>query len=203
MMRYTKIYLFLILLQLYALLVPIPALAYKTYAVAIIPIVNTAQLKDTEVLHLINTKTRNKFKFPFYEIIPSETVTAAIKETTTDNEPITTKDTMKKLSTNLSADIIIAVELVKGKSTIIEPSPWSFYYYDRDTYVDTDVRIRCYTYSTVNDNYLSLEASESGKERLSVDTSVYRSAERLMNQLTSKLPYERVPKDAFLKENNN
>ncbi len=72
-----KIFILIIFLQFYAFLAPLPALAYNTNHVAILPLINTANCKDKEVMQLIETKVKEKFKFPFYEIIPTDSVIAA------------------------------------------------------------------------------------------------------------------------------
>jgi hypothetical protein len=188
-----KIFILVALLQFYTILSPLPALAFKTYHVAIVPLINTANCKDQEVLQLLHTKVSNKFKFPFYEIIPTEAVTAALLKNTA-TEKVTGKAPMKELSNKLSADIIIAVELVQAQSTTITPSIWSLH---DDTYVDTNVLLKCYTYSASDDTYLSLKASNSGIEPMTIDTNLYNAVENVMDQIIAKLPYKRVPNDAI------
>lgn len=201
MIPFTKIFIILLLLQLYSLAAPLPALCFQTYKVAIIPLINTAECKDNETLQLINSTTAGKFKYPFYEIIATETVTTALKGNTASKN-VTTKATMKELSASLPADIIIAIDLVRAKSLLATTSLWDFHSRD-NTYVDTDVVIQCYTYSAADDNYLAVKVSESGIEPMTIDTSVYKSVERLMDQITSKLPYKRVPPNAITGTNNS
>jgi hypothetical protein len=192
-----KIFILIAFLQFYAFLAPLPALAYNTNHVAILPLINTANCKDKEILQLVETKVKDKFKFPFYEIIPTESVTSTIKKSMT-MEKITNQSSMKKLSADLPADIIIAIELVQAQSLLVTPSLWSLYS-DDDTYLDTKVFIKCYTYNVKNDTYLSLKASSSGLEPIRVDTTLYSSVEKAMDQIIRKLPYKRVPDDALSK----
>lgn len=192
-----KIFVLIAFLQFYAFLAPPSALAYNTNHVAILPLINTANCKDKEILQLVETKVKDKFKFPFYEIIPTESVTTGIKKSMT-MEKITNQSSMKKLSADLPADIIIAIELVQAQSLLVTPSLWSLYS-DDDTYLDTKVFIKCYTYNVKNDNYLSLKASSSGLEPIRVDTTLYNSVEKAMDQIIRKLPYKRVPDDALSK----
>ena len=196
---FKKIFLFIALLQFYTFISPLPALAFKTYHVALVPIINTANCKDQEVLQLLHTKISDKFKFPFYEIIPAETVNAALQEKKTARNS-TDKISMKELSEHLSADIVVAVELVQADSRIITPSLWSLHTND-DTYVDTHVLVKCYTYSASDDNYLSLKASSSGIEAMRIDTDLYHAVEKSIDEIIAKLPFKRVPNDAIT--NNN
>jgi phenolic acid decarboxylase len=188
-----RIFILIMLLQFYTVLSPLPSFAFKTYHVAIVPLINTANCKDQEVLQLIHTKVSDKFKFPFYEIIPTEAVTTALQKNTT-TEKVTDTAPLKELSKKLSADIIVVVELVQAQSTTITPSIWSL---NDDTYVDTNVLLKCYTYSASNDKYLSLKASNSGIEPMTVDTNLYNSVGKAMDQIIAKLPYKRVPNDAI------
>jgi hypothetical protein len=194
-----KIFILIVVLQFCTVLYPLPSSAFKTYHVAIVPLINTANCKDTEVLQLIHTKVSDKFKFPFYEIIPTKVVTEALQENKTMGK-VTDIAKMKELSKNLSADIIVVIELVQAQSTTITPSLLSL---NDDTYVDTKVLLKCYTYSAGDDKYLSLKASNSGIEPLSVDTNLYSYTEKAIDQLLAKLPYKRVPDDAITNNTNN
>lgn len=195
MVFFKKIFILVALLQLYTFFSPLPALAYKTYHVAIVPLINTANCNDKEVLQLIHNKVSDKFKFPFYEIIPTEDVITALPANMVMGKA-TDKALMKELAKKIPADIIIAVELVQARSQIITPSIWSFHSND-DTYVDTHVLLKCYTYSASDDNYLSLKASESGVESMRIDTTLYNSVAKAMDEMIAKLPYKRVPPDAI------
>lgn len=198
MMVFKKIFILVALLQFYTIFSPLPALAFKTYHVAIVPVINTANCKDQEVLELLHTKVNNKFKYPFYEIIPPEDVTTALRDTTA--KKIIDKASMKELSNKLSADIVIAVELVQAQSTTITPSLLSM---NDDTYVDTKVLLKCYTYSASDDTYLSLKAANSQVEAMRVDTNLYNYVEEAMDEIIAKLPYKRVPNDAISNPSNN
>lgn len=197
-MVFKKIFILVALLQFYTIFSPLPALAFKTYHVAIVPVINTANCKDQEVLELLHTKVNNKFKYPFYEIIPPEDVTTALRDTTA--KKIIDKASMKELSNRLSADIVIAVELVQAQSTTIIPSMLSM---NDDTYVDTKVLLKCYTYSASDDTYLSLKAANSQVEAMRVDTNLYNYVEEAMDEIIAKLPYKRVPNDAISNPSNN
>ncbi|MDF2633161.1 MAG: hypothetical protein K0R78_35 [Pelosinus sp.] len=190
-----KLLLVIIFLQCYAFLAPLPALAYNTYHVAIVPLINTANCKDQEIIQLIETKVKDKFKFPFYEIIPTQSVTTALQKRLL-REKITNQSAMKKLSTDLPADIIIAIELVHAESRIVRPFFWS-YDSDDETYLDTNVLVKCYTYSAKKDTYLSLKGSSYGLEPMRIDTNLYNSVEEAMDQIIRKLPYKRVPDDVL------
>jgi hypothetical protein len=198
-MVFKKIFILVALLQLYTIFSPLPALAFKTYQVAIVPLINTANCKDQEVLELLHTKINNKFKYPFYEIIPTEAVTTALRENTTTKK-IIDNASMKELANKLSADIIIAVELVQAQSTTMTPSILSM---NDDTYVDTKVLLKCYTYSASDDTYLSLKAANSQVEAMRVDTNLYNYVEEAMDEIIAKLPYKRVPNDAISNTSNN
>jgi len=199
MVIFKKFFFLILLLQFYTVLFPLPALAFKTNHVAIVPLINTANCKDKEVLQLIHTKVSDKFKFPFYEIIPTEAANTALQENMT-REKVTDKTLMKELSKKLSADIIIVVELVQAQSATITPSVWSL---NDDTYVDTNVLLKCYTYSASEDKYLSLKASDSGIEPMRIDRTLYNSVEKTMDQIIAKLPYKRVPNDAITETATN
>lgn len=192
-----KIFILIVFLQFYTFLAPLPALAYNTYHVAILPLINTANCKDKEIIQLIETKVKDKFKFPFYEIIPTASVITAIEQSI-HREKITNQSSMKIISADLPADIVIAIELVHAQSLIVTPSLWSLYS-DDDTYLDTNVFIKCYTYTVKNDSYRSLKASNSGLEPMRIDTTLYNSVEKTMDQMIKKLPYKRVPDDALSK----
>ncbi|GMB01499.1 hypothetical protein [Pelosinus sp. IPA-1] len=193
-----KICILFVLLQFSSLLIPLPAFAFKTYHVAVLPLINSAHCSDQEVLQLVQTKINDKFKYPFYEIIPlSADMQKSISEKTRN------KANMIQLTDALSADIVIAVELVRTESVIVHPSIWNFSSNNDDTYVDTNVLLKCYTYSAADDRYLSFKASTYGVEPMTADTDLYHSVEKTMDQLTSKLPYKRVPQDAVTTSNNN
>ena len=193
-----RICILFVLLQFSALLIPPPAFAFKTYHVAVLPLINTAHCSDQEVLQLVQTKINDKFKYPFYEIIPlSADMQKNISEKTRN------KANMIQLADALSVDIVIAVELVRTESAIVHPSIWNFSSNNDDTYVDTNVLLTCYTYSAADDRYLSFKASTYGVEPMTADTDLYHSVEKTMDQLTSKLPYKRVPQGAVTSSNNN
>ncbi len=188
MARFKKFLILIAFLQLYIVLTPLPAFAYNTYHVAVVPVVNTANCQDEEILKLIQTKVKDKFKFPFYEIIPVQ------KEALTR---LKDKASIEQLANDLSADIVIGIELVNAQSAIVTPSFWSFYSNNDDTYLDTRVLIKCYTYTVKDDIYLSLKASSSGLEPMRVDTNLYNSVGKAMDEIIGKLPYKRVPDDAL------
>ncbi len=108
------------------------------------------------------------------------------------------QSSMKIISADLPADIVIAIKLVHAQSLMVTPSLWS-YYSDDDTYLDTNVFIKCYTYTAKNDSYRSLKASNSGLEPMGIDTTLYNSVEKTMDQIIKKLPYKRVPDNALSK----
>lgn len=201
MILFKKICILIALLQFSAVLIPLPAFAFKTYHVAVLPLINSAHCSDQEVLQLVQTKINDKFKYPFYEIIPLAPLSTDMQKNI--SEKTRDKANMIQLADALSADIVIAVELVRAESVIVQhPSIWNFSSND-DTYVDTNVILKCYTYSAADDRYLSFKASTYGVEPMTVDTDLYHSVGKTMDQLTSKLPYKRVPQDAVTSSNNN
>ncbi|MCC5464261.1 hypothetical protein [Pelosinus baikalensis] len=195
MTRFKKFLILIAFLQLYIILNPLSALAYNTYHVAVLPLVNTANCQDEEIVELVQTKVKNKFKFPFYEIIPAESAARAVQKDTL--KKLKDKAAMEKLAKDLSADIVIGVELVQAQAVTVTPSFWGLYSDDDDTYLDTRVLIKCYAYTAKDGTYLSLKASNSGLEPLRVDTSLYNSVGKAMDELIGKLPYKRVPADAL------
>lgn len=200
MILFKKICLLFALLQFSALLMPLPALAFKTYHVAVLPVINTANCTDQEVLELIETKISDKFKYPFYEKMPLAPLSVDMQKNI--SEKTRTKTNMIQLADALSADIVVAVELVRAQSVIVQhPSIWNFS--NDDTYVDTNILLTCYTYSAADDRYLSFKASTYGVEPMTTDTDLYHAVEKTMDQLTNKLPYKRVPHDAVTSSNNN
>ncbi|AIF53267.1 hypothetical protein [Pelosinus sp. UFO1] len=201
MILFKKICILFALLQFSAVLIPLPAFAFKTYHVAVLPLINSAHCSDQEVLQLVQTKINDKFKYPFYEIIPLAPLSTDMQKNI--SEKTRDKANMTQLADALSADIVIAVELVRAESVIVHPSIWNFSSNNDDTYVDTNVLLTCYTYSAADDRYLSFKASTYGVEPMTADTDLYHSVEKTMDQLTSKLPYKRVPQGAVTSSNNN
>ncbi|EIW20233.1 MULTISPECIES: hypothetical protein [Pelosinus] len=195
MTRFKKFLILIAFLQLYIILTPLPALAYNTYHVAVVPLVNTANCQDEEILELIQTKVKNKFKFPFYEIMSVESTAGAVQKDTLKN--LKDKAAMEQLANDLSADIVIGIELVDAQSATVTSSFWGLYSDDDDTYLDTRVLIKCYAYTVKDGTYLSLRASSSGLEPMRVDTNLYNSVGKAMDELIGKLPYKRVPADAL------
>lgn len=199
MTRFKKVLLLITFLQVTLIFNPFSALAYNTYHVALLPLANTANCQDKEIVELLQSKVINKFKFPFYEIIPAESAAAMQQDAL---KPLKDKAAMKKLAKDLSADIVIGVELVHAQSTTVTPPFWGPYSDDDDTYLDTRVLIKCYAYSAKDDTYLSLKSSNSGLEPMRVDTNLYNSVEKAMDELIGKLPYKRVPDDALIQRVN-
>ena len=195
-----KICILFALLQFSVFLMPLPTFAFKTYHVAVLPLINSAHCSDQEVLQLVQTKINDKFKYPFYEKIPLSSLSVDMQKNI--SEKTKTKANMIQLADTLSADIVIAVELVRTDSVVVHPFTWSFSN-DDNTYVDTNVLLKCYTYSAVDDRYVSFKASTYGIEPMTADTDLYHAVEKTMDQLTSKLPYKRVPQDAVTTSNNN
>lgn len=190
-----KFFILAFLVQLYNFLTPLPALAYNTCHVAVLPLVNTANCQDEEILAMVQNKVKNKFKFPFYEILPPAAMPATMDQAAA--KQLKDKAAMKILAGDLSADIIVGIELVQAQSFTITPSVWRFYDDNDDTYLDTRVLVKCYTYSAKNEQYASFKASQSGLEPMRVDTSLYNAVAQAMDQLMTKLPYKRVPADAL------
>lgn len=182
-----KISLFILLLPLCSFIAAPSALAFPAYQTAILPSLDTANYQEPAVLKLMDEKIATNFKFPYYERIEKKQITGAIEKITIKTVHYN-EETLRQLSKLLSADIVVGVELVHAQCYVIS-SP----FYVDTSYADQNVEVKAYLYSAMDNRYQTFTFSESGIKPVTVDISVEKSVERLLNTLNEKLPYQRIP----------
>ena len=168
--------------------VTIPCLAMTTLNVAVLPAVNTADYKYQDDIKIIEDTIRKPFKYPYYSLLPLDRVQLTTQFPTAGNHiKLTDSDTMAQIANRLSADLVIAVELKRARMDRVH-SVWL-----DDTYVDSDVIIKCYAYSTAARKYEVFKAVKYNREPESINTNADTVFKELTEELLTKLPYKRIP----------
>ena len=191
-MRSVRLYLTIMILFLVILALPSSASAFPHYKVAVLPTINTADLKNTEISNLIEHKIHRKLRFPFYEIIPNIEIAYAIKALTTKNDSIIPNQiTLALLSQTLSADIVLVPEIIRARADLHHFS--SVWGNDDETIETTDVFLRCYAYSTKDNKYYIIKAEKYNSTLLNLTSGLLTATSQVIDELLKKLPFETIP----------
>ncbi len=166
------------------------AAAITPLNVAVLPVINTAHYRYAEDIEVIQNTIKKPFKYPYYTLIPSAVVEKAYKEFLVQNKGVRLSDekAMAELANTLSADIVVAVELSKFRMDRI-----TSFWLDDDTYVESDIVLKCYAYSALSKKYDVIKAVKSEREYESINTNADVVFKDLTEEILVKLPYKRIP----------
>ncbi|SMD05276.1 hypothetical protein [Sporomusa malonica] len=169
--------------------ITLPAYAITPLNVAILQPINTATYKYMDDVQIIQDTIKKPFKYPYYTLMPSDTVEHITQTFLVENRSakLTDKKSMSDLSDKLSADIIVVVELSKFRMNQIY-SPWL-----DDTYIESNIILKCYAYSAITKKYDVIKVVKSIREPESVNTSAAFAFKELTEEILVKLPYKRIP----------
>ncbi|QDR79920.1 hypothetical protein [Sporomusa termitida] len=169
-----------------------PVYALTPLTVAVLPVINTAQYRYADDVQIVQDLIKKPFKYPYYALLPADTVAQATQAVSTDKHPfrLTDEQAMAGLATTLSADIVVVVELSKVRLKRLY-LPW----YD-DTYIDSDIVLKGYAYSAVTGKYDVIKVSKAKWEPESIYTDAAFVFTELTEQILVKLPYKRIPVQA-------
>lgn len=193
-MRSINRYSALTILFFFLLALPNSAFAFTKYKVALLPIINTANVKDAEVLDLLQYKIHRKLRFPFYEFIPDTEVTSGVKLLTMKKgHLVPDQHNLSFAAQSLSADIVVAVEVVRGQAEL--RNSFSFSRDDEgETIEDIDVLLKTYVYSAKDNQYYIIKAAKFDSAPLSINSGLLHAAGDVMDELLKKFPFETIPK---------
>ena len=185
-----------VLLLLLVLFTTTPAFAIEPIQTLILPLVDTAGLSDAATTQIIHDTLKQPFKYPYYSLQPATAGQQAAKAYIPANKTarLTDEQSLSKIAKDLSADLVIVVELQKFRLN----RSFSFWQYD-ETYVDSDIVLKCYAYSALSKRYDSFEAVKYDHEPESIYTNTSVIFKDLTQQLLTKLPYKRIPLAGFTK----
>ncbi|HWR44147.1 hypothetical protein [Sporomusa sp.] len=174
--------------------ITLPAYAITPLNVAILQPINTAKYKYVDDVQIIQDTIKKPFKYPYYTLIPSDTVEKTTQTFLVDNRFLKLSDekAMSDLANKLSADIVVVVELSKVRMNRIY-SPWL-----DDTYIESDIVLKCYAYSTLSKKHEVIRVVKAEREAESVNTNANVIFEELTEQILVKLPYKRIPVSSVL-----
>ena len=184
------------MLLLFIFALPNSVFAFPKYKVALLPIINTANLKDTEVSDLIEHKIHRKLRFPFYEFIPSSEIDGLLKTVNTQNKLISPdQKTLSFVSQTLSADIVLAVEVVRARAD----QQYTFSTWDEnDQTIETiDVLLKYYAYSARDNQYYVIKAAKYTSEQLNFNSGLLYAVHTVTDDLLQKSPFKTIPESAF------
>ncbi|MBP2662512.1 MAG: hypothetical protein H6Q71_460 [Firmicutes bacterium] len=183
----------LVLLSLCA--AALPAFAIEPITVAVLPPINTANFKYSDDVQIIQNTIKKPFKYPYYSLLPDDTVKKGTSTYLVEHKRsrLTDEKSMAELANNLSADLVVVVEL----SQVRQDRVHSFWY--DETYIDSDILLKCYAYSALLKRYDVIKVVKYDRESESVDTNTDVIFKDLTEQLLVKLPYKRIPLVGFEK----
>lgn len=185
-----KVYLMRILLLLFLLTVPTSASAFPQYKVALLPVINTADLKTTEVADLLQHKVHRKLRFPFYEFVADTEITQALTALPTKNGALLpTQANLALISQQLSADIVVVTEVVRAGVQVHH----HFSLWNDETFETSDVLLKCYTYSNTDHQYYVVTAGKYNSAPSYGNSGVLAATAPLVDELVKKIPFATIP----------
>ncbi len=166
-----------------------PVQAITPLKVAVVPVINTAQYRYQEDVQIIQELIKKPFKYPYYTVLPADTVAQAMQKVNASHRPLSVAEEkdLASLAAQLPADIIVAVELSKVRLNRIY-LPWL-----DDTYMDYDVVLKAYAYSSLTGKYEIIKVAKAKREPESLETNAAFIFTELTEQILEKLPYKRIP----------
>lgn len=186
---------FILLLLLTSCFVIMPVSAIEPIKVAVLPPVNTAGYPYWEDVQILQNTLKTPFKYPYYSLIPPDTALAAVKNNTSQNKSSSPTDekALAQIAATLSADLVVVAELSTVNQTITSS------FWQDETYVDSNIIVKCYAYSALLKKYDVCKAEKYGREPQSINTNMDIILKELTEQLLQKLPYKRIPLPGYAK----
>ncbi|VBB06968.1 Hypothetical protein LUCI_2212 [Lucifera butyrica] len=168
---------------------PVPAQAFTTRSVAVLPPINTAGYTDQAGINQISSKLRHHFRFPYYELTAPSTLAVAMEaeRAILRHPPLYSRTVLTQLAAKLPADIVVAVELADIRSFTI-PSLW-----DDDPHIIADVALKCYTYEAKTGHYQSYTVKKHNEGPYHPRLDVAAMLDELTDTLIQKLPFKTIP----------
>lgn len=159
--------------------------------VAVLPPINTAQYKYLDDMQIIQDTVKKPFKYPYYTVIPAELSAKVSQEMVAENKNtrLSEQKVMATIAEKLGADIVVVTELSRARFDRIHT--WNF----EETYVESDVELKCYSYAAATKKYLVLKAGKYDRENESINTNADVVFKDLTETILVKLPYKRIPID--------
>lgn len=184
-----------IFLLLLILCAATPVWAIQPIQVAVLPPIDAARLSNMDDTQTIQSTIKHPFKYPYYSLIPSETVFETTKTYLAENKNcrLTDEKSLAQLASNLSADLVVVVEL--SKFDLSRTSS----FWNEDTYINSDIVLKCYAYSALLKRYDVIKVEKCDREAESVNTNTEYFIKDLTSQILEKLPYKRIPLAGFTK----
>ncbi len=172
-----------------------PAWAIQPIQVAVLPPINAAGLSNMADTQIIQSTIKHPFKYPYYSLLPAETVLETTKNYLAENKNfrLTDEKSLAQLASNLSADLVVVVEL--SRFDLSRTSS----FWNEDTYINSDIVLKCYAYSPLLKRYDVIKVAKCDQEAESVNTNSEFFLKDLTNQILAKLPYKRIPLTGFTK----
>jgi len=155
-----------------------------------LPVINTANLKDPQISNLLQHKIHRKLRFPFYEFLPDEEISSALKTSTgATTVMVPNQKNLALLSQTLPADIVLAVEIVEAHDDL--QNTFAFRADDK-TIETTEVILRCYAYSAKDNHYFILKAERFNSVELSTTSDLFSAADIVSDELMQKIPFPTI-----------
>lgn len=173
----------------------LPVSAIQPLQTAVLPVVNTANYRYPDEVQIIQTTLKTPFKYPYYSLIPADTVQKAVSTYLTQHPSsrLTEEKSLAQIANTLSADLVVVVELSNARLDTLTT------FWDEETYVQSDIVLKGYAYSSLLKKYDIIKVVKYEREPMSVDTNTYVMFKDLTEQILAKLPYKRIPLAGFAK----
>jgi len=193
--RQTEIFFVTLLLLVLVCTVPFSAFAINPIKVAVLPPINTANFRYLDDIQVIQNTIIKPFKYPYYSLLPAAAVQKATKTYLVEHKTsrLTDEKVMAELATNLSADLVVVVEL----SQVWQDREHTFWF--DETYIKSDIVLKCYAYSSLLNRFEMIKVVKYDRESESIDTNIDIIFKDLTEQMLVKLPYKRIPLAGFEK----
>lgn len=169
--------------------------AITPFRVAVMPPINTSGYRNQADIQILQDTIKKPFKFPYYKLLSDEVVAERMRTLLTDKqEKLSDEKNMAAVASTLDADIVIVVELSRA-------SQHRFYTFNLDeTYVKSDLLVKCYAYSAATQQYDIIKASKDSLEWESINTNPEVIFKELAEEILTKLPYKRIPLSTSLSD---
>lgn len=153
------------------------------------PPMNTADYRPQQDIQILQDTIKKPFKYPYYTLLPADMTAEAAQSLLAENKQARLSDEiiLSAVADALSADIVVVVELDRARQQ-------RFYSHRLDdTYVQSDIIVKCYAYSAATKQYDIMKANKNSVEGESVQTSPEVIFKDLAEEILIKLPYKRIP----------
>lgn len=157
---------------------------FPTRKVTILPTYSDGS-SHTELLRAINQKTREPFRYPYYEVNDTYLTTSTVTPTISNLENIA-RDT--------NSDIVI-VPVLNGWSYYTFHHYGGFWDDDDEIYVYANAKVSIYSYNKANASVRVDSASYFNVDDSLTVPSEPEVLQIVMDRVLKKLPYKRIPTD--------